>query len=91
VVNLSRPDLTCLQETKIEEMTVKCIRNTLGATYEDNFITLPAEGTRGGIVLAANGALLKLSYSIQTGHTSSADVTDHRMNRSWTVTVVYGP
>jgi hypothetical protein len=29
-------------------MIVECIRNTLGVAYEDNFVTLPAGGTRGG-------------------------------------------
>jgi exonuclease III len=91
MVNMSRPDLACLQETKIEEMTVECIRNTLGAAYENNFITLPIEGARGSIVLATNADLLKLSNLIQSAHTVSADVTDLRRNRCWTISTVYGP
>jgi hypothetical protein len=66
-------------------------KHTLGAIYEDNFVTLSAEGNRGGIVLAANSATLNLSNLMHTTHTASATVTDLRQNRSWTVIVVYGP
>jgi exonuclease III len=91
MVNLFKPDLVCFQETKIDVMTVECMRNILGAAYEDNFVALPAEGTRGGIVLAANSATLNLSDPMHTTHTVSATVRDLRHNRSWTVIAIYGP
>jgi hypothetical protein len=48
VINLMQPDLTCLQETKLEVLTPAIIRNTLVVDYEHNFLFQPALGTGGG-------------------------------------------
>ena len=45
-------NVICLQETKIEVMTKDLVVEMLGPRFGDNFIYLPANGSRGGILLA---------------------------------------
>jgi exonuclease III len=45
-------DIVCLQETKIEFMTRSLVVEMLGERFGDNFIALPADGTRGGVLIA---------------------------------------
>jgi hypothetical protein len=70
---------------------VSTIRNTLGQVYEANILVLPAKGTRGGILLAANSAIMQLSNPYLTTHTLSIIVKDSRGNRAWMIIDVYGP
>jgi hypothetical protein len=65
----------------------------LGPRFGDNFITLPAEGTRGGVLIActadfqitAEPLLADCTYSIIGNILHRADLS------SWAVTGVYGP
>lgn len=67
------------------------IRNGLGLAYENNFLFLPADGTKGGIIIAFVSDHLSLSNPHFTANTISAKVTDNRTNIQWTTTSVYGP
>jgi endonuclease/exonuclease/phosphatase family metal-dependent hydrolase len=51
VIAAYRPDLVCLQETKMQSINVATVRSTLGADLENNFLFLPAMGSRGGILV----------------------------------------
>jgi exonuclease III len=51
VVTSFRTDLIYLQETKMMSVDVACIRNSLGHEYEGNWMVLPANGTRGVILV----------------------------------------
>jgi exonuclease III len=42
VINIFRPNIICLQETKIERIDAAQIRNTLGIDYDNNYVSLPA-------------------------------------------------
>jgi hypothetical protein len=53
----------------MEDITPACIRSAMGPAYEDNFLFLPADGTRGGIVLAAKSSFLHIANPIKTNHT----------------------
>jgi hypothetical protein len=64
-----KPDLICVQETKIEEMSPSIIRNAFGPEYESSFEALPADGAMGGIVLATIVSILQISSSALTSHT----------------------
>jgi exonuclease III len=86
-----KPDLICLQETKLDTVDDALIRNALGTAYDNNYICLPAQGTRGGILIAANHAVAKLSNPSITNHNVSAIVHDLRCSNPWMVTGVYGP
>jgi exonuclease III len=53
VISVYRPELVCIQETMMESINSRTVRNALGSEFEDNFHFLPAAGTSGGILLAA--------------------------------------
>lgn len=44
LVATTRPEIVCLQETKIQDMLMRLLLSTLDAEY-DSHVTLPAEGT----------------------------------------------
>jgi hypothetical protein len=86
-----KPDLLCLQETKLASLNLRTIRSCLGRDYEVGYAVLPAEETRGGILLAVNNSSMRMSSPSLTNHTLSAQVLDIRKNQTWMVTAVYGP
>jgi exonuclease III len=90
VINNLRPDLVCLQETKIAYLNTQLVRNVLGPNYEDNYVSLPAQGTMGGIIIATNISMMKFSNPSTTGHIVSALVQDIRCTTPWMVSGVYG-
>jgi hypothetical protein len=49
-----------------EELNPTTVRRALGLEYENNFVYLLAEGTRGGILLAARESILQLQNSAIT-------------------------
>jgi exonuclease III len=51
LVDSSRADIVCIQETKIAAISQRIILSTLGADFTD-FITLPSNGASGGILVA---------------------------------------
>jgi hypothetical protein len=63
----------------------------MGSAYDNNFVALPAEWTRGCIIIAANISLLKLSDPIATNHTISTTIHDARCPTPWQITGVYDP
>jgi predicted lipoprotein with Yx(FWY)xxD motif len=54
MVASSRPELVCLHETKMAAVSCCMVLSMLGADF-DEFIVLPAEVTRGGILLDRKG------------------------------------
>jgi mannosylglycoprotein endo-beta-mannosidase len=74
-------------------MTRSLVVEMLGPRFGDNFITLPAEGTRGGVLIActadfqitAEPLLAACTYSITGNILDRADLS------SWAITGVYGP
>jgi hypothetical protein len=91
VIIIFKPDLLCIQETKVERVENTLIRNALGAEYENDFVALLAQGTRGGIILAANNAFMKLSSPDLTCHSVSTYVHDSRCATIWKIVGVYDP
>lgn len=64
---------------------------SLGDRFANNYTYLPADGTRGGILLAVDEACYSLS-SIEIGqHSITAKITTESGLLDWTITVVYGP
>ena len=47
-------NIICLQETKLAVFDKKLVSETLGARFQDNFIFHPANGTRGGMLIACS-------------------------------------
>jgi hypothetical protein len=38
VINILKPDLVCLQETKLSSLDSSTVKNILGADYENSFL-----------------------------------------------------
>jgi exonuclease III len=91
VIDIYKPDLICLQETKMEVISASDIRSSLGLIYQDNFFFLPAVGASGGIIIAGNPSVFCLTHQISTNHTISVYVHDIRRNKSWWFSRVYKP
>jgi len=51
VVDESRPEVICLQETKLSHISARDVSSFLGQEFI-NFVYLPAQQTRGGILVA---------------------------------------
>lgn len=60
VITSVRPSVVCLQETKLALVSSSIVTDTLGSEFSD-FFALPADGTRGGIILAWRSAIIALS------------------------------
>jgi hypothetical protein len=67
------------------------VKNALGTSYESNFAFLLADGTSGGILLAAKDSHLLLQNPSLTNHTISTSVIDSILNVTWMIIGVYGP
>jgi exonuclease III len=91
IINLFKPDLVYFQETKLASFDAVTIRICLGREYENSYTFLTADGTRGGIVLAARSFSMIFSTPFYTNHTLSAQVLDIRSNHTSTVAIVYEP
>jgi exonuclease III len=91
IINIHRPDVVCIQETKMTVINPLTVRNALGADFESNFVFLPGQGTRGGILLATKDGHMHLLNPSLTCNTISATVQDSRLNVLWMITGVYGP
>ena len=89
MVNVVRPSIVCLQETKMELVTTEVVAHCLGNKLE-SFYYLLAIGTRGGILLAWDATVVKLSNPHYTTNALTALVM-HIGGLQWWMTGVYGP
>lgn len=56
VVNSIKPDIVCLQETKVENLSCHKLLSIFGAEL-DGYHLLPTFGTRGGVLIAWKSCL----------------------------------
>jgi exonuclease III len=70
----SQAAVVCLQETKMAIISDRVVRECLGPTF-DEFYFLPAEGTKGGILLAWQSALVLISNPHLTDNAITARIT----------------
>jgi hypothetical protein len=54
--------VVCIQETKLQLVTRTTIQVTMGQDFVDHFAMLPANGTRGGIILTCSHQYYELSH-----------------------------
>lgn len=90
VICSSAPCIVCLQETKLDFVSPSLVTETLGAAFQD-FYFLPANGTRGGILLAWQSSLVSLSHPTIGTHHVTALATPAGSESHWWLTGVYGP
>ena len=74
-VTSSGASIVCLQETKIAHWTTHLVVDTLGQRFARNFVSLPASGTRGGILIAVDEIFFNPHNCSTTEYTVSADIT----------------
>ena len=83
--------MVCLQETKLACVDDNVIIQTSGQQFVGSYFYLPAQGTRGGVIVACSHDLYTLQ-SVTTGQYSiSAIITSRADNSQWSITGVYGP
>lgn len=69
-----QPHIVCLQESKLEVMSGALVMQCLGNKF-DSFVYLPTVEMRGGIIIACNSTIAKLSNTHVTTHTITVLVT----------------
>jgi mannosylglycoprotein endo-beta-mannosidase len=88
-VNLMKVNLVCLQETRLAAVDAFIVMQCLGPAF-DSFTYLSAQETRGGVIVAWDSSVLKLTRVSFDSFWVNALVTGVD-NVSWWITVVYGP
>ncbi|CAO2206826.1 unnamed protein product [Urochloa humidicola] len=86
-----RATIVTLQETKLETIDRQIVVETLGARFADNFVSLPALGTRGGILLAVDEAYFRIVNYELGMHTVTVKLAATAGPVEWCLTAVYGP
>jgi hypothetical protein len=81
--------MVCIQETKMAVISDRVVRDCLGPSF-DKFFFLPAVGTRGGILLAWQSALVSVSHLHLSTNAITARISIGT-DQSWWFTGVYGP
>jgi exonuclease III len=81
--------VVCIQETKMAVISNRVVRDCLGPSF-DQFFFLPADGMRGGILLAWQSAVFSISHPHFTANVVTACISIG-VDQSWWFTGVYGP
>ena len=89
VVDDFRPSVVCLQETKVTTMSQHLFLLVFGTTY-DKFVDLPANDTRGGVLIAWKGNSCQAIASRVDTYSASVLFSEQE-GRNWWFTGVYGP
>lgn len=91
LVVTSSASIACFQETKMEFVYSSTVLETLGSEF-DEYVYLPANGTRGGILLAWKSRDVTITDPMFTTNTISARVkTPGSTSLPWWLSIVYGP
>lgn len=80
-----------LQETKLHVIDRQIVLDTLGERFADNYVYLPALGTRGGILIAVDNTYFKIVSNELGVHSVTAKIITAAGNGEWCLTAVYGP
>ena len=83
--------IVTLQETKLQSINAADISETLGERFSKHFAYLPAQGTRGGVLVAVDDDYYSITHAEHREHTVSVYVVSTQSLVSWWLTVVYGP
>lgn len=89
LVASTTPEIVCLQETKIQQLTTHTILTTLGSEFSD-YVHLPAQGTRGGVLIAWKGAACQ-AITTRVDSFSTSVLFRNSDGTQWWFTGVYGP
>ena len=83
--------IVSLQETKMQSIDHDAVCETLESSFGGNFAILPADGTRGGALLAVHDEFYLITQTEVRAHSVSAKLQAKTGVVEWWLTVVYGP
>lgn len=89
-LNLHFANVCCLQESKLEEISLASWRE-IGGSRLDQFLCVPARGTAGGIIIGWNSGILTGKLVKKGLFSLTVDFYSKRDNLLWRCTTVYGP
>jgi len=89
VVQSCQPMIVCLQETKLSHISQRDVLSILGQNYS-SFVALPAQGTRGGILVAWRDGSSNVEHYRVHRHSVSVLFQDHGQ-QPWWFSGIYGP
>jgi len=89
MVNASKPAVICLQETKLAHVTERDVVSFLGRDFSQ-FVFLPAQQTRGGILIAWRDGSFSVDHHFVNQYSVSV-LLSSKDDPSWWLTGVYGP
>ncbi|EEE50779.1 hypothetical protein OsJ_31137 [Oryza sativa Japonica Group] len=81
----------CKAETKLDDVSDSVMLRTLGGRFVRSYAYLPADGSRGGILLACDDNYFSISDITLRQYSLSATITMKEEILAWSITVVYGP
>jgi len=85
-----RPNLVCLQETKLNQID-NSLRGEFLGNQLDSFEYIPADGTRGGILIAWRSDMVEATGTIKKDFSISMHIKLKWMQTPFLLTTVYGP
>jgi len=86
-----RSTIVCLQETKVSICDGLLVNETLGSEFAKNYAFLPADETRGGVLVGVHEDYYHIVSSFTTTNAVSVKLQATTSNVSWWLTAVYGP
>jgi exonuclease III len=89
IVDASKPAVICLQETKLAHITERDVVFFLGRDFTQ-FVFLPAQQTRGGILIAWRDGSFSVDHHLVNRYSMSV-LLSSKDDPSWWLTGVYGP
>ena len=90
LVEASKIDVVCLQETKLCNVSRGLILSMLGSDFDNNFSFLPSVGASGGILIAWRYGLGAVGATRVDAHSVSIQICPSN-GCPWWLTCVYGP
>jgi exonuclease III len=90
LVDASKFDVVCLQETKMITIPWQLVLSMLGSEFDNNFICLPSEGASVGILVSWRNHLGTVGAIRVDAHSVSVQFCPSD-GSAWWLTCVYGP
>lgn len=89
IIASTRPEIVCLQETKIQNMTSRVLLSALGSSLDQD-VALAADGTRGGVLVPWNNTHVQ-AITHRMDEFSVSVLFQNPSGSQWWCTMVYGP
>jgi len=87
----ARPNIVCIQESKLAEIDAFKAKTFLPTSLSNSFVLSPAAGTHGGLVTAWDPTIFTLQSHFLKPYTLTTVFTCNASNLDFTVTNTYGP